>query len=123
MAVYIEKKEKLNLFLSDSDNEVKITVNCYYGAMAAVSFYQDGLKTVRCGETKVIGKASELKGKSVEFNGKANNPGGNNVKVEHKIHEVSENSIIYIFPDDYTGSPDYDPNDENPNYKFFVNME
>ena len=123
MAVYKELEEKLKLALSDSDSDVKIKVDCYNGTVAAVSFYINGLKKARCGKTEVIGKASELKGTQVEFNGAANNPGDGEIKIEHSIYMESGNSITYTFPDDYTGAPPFDSDDENVGYKFHVNME
>lgn len=122
MAIYKEQPSKLNHVLSDSDNPVKIKIDCFYGTVASVSFYHNGLKSINCGETTVIGKASELKGVTIEFNGAANNPDGQAVKVSHTIFEENGNTTTYTFPNDYTGTPEFDPNDENPDYKFFVNF-
>lgn len=122
MAIYKEKKEKLNLNVSNSNNEVKISVDCYNGTTTQVSIDTGSLVIAGCSETKVIEKASFLKGKTLEFSCAANNPDSNQIKVIHKIFEAGGNEITYIFPDDYTGEPAYDKNDDNPSYTFYVNF-
>ena len=122
MAIFTEQKEKLNLQLSDSDNDVNITVDCFNGTIASVAFNNNRIVLVHCGETMLIGKASRLKGKMIKFNGSADNPDGNAIKVTHNIFEVEGNQIDYTFPDDYTGDPPYDSDDDNPSYTFFVNF-
>jgi len=121
MCIYKEKPDKLNLNVTNSNQEVKIKLDCYFGTVASVSFYHNGLKTINCGEEETIDEATNIKGSQDEFNGKANNPNNQQIRVVHTIYEVGGDSIEYIFPDDYTGNPPYDPNDKNPDYKFFVN--
>ncbi len=123
MAIYIEKKEKLNLNVSNPDNDVKITVDCYIGTVAEVAVDTGRIITIGCGETKTIGIASALKGITLAFDGDADNPDNNQIKISHKIFEVDGNEINYTFPDDYTGNPPYDNADKNPSYTFFVNFK
>lgn len=122
MSIYKEKKERLNLKLSDSDNDVNITVDCFNGTVASVTFKNPKILEVHCGETKRIGKSSGLRGKTIKFSGAANNPDGNKIKITHKIFEVGKDQITYTFPDDYSGVPPYDNNDDNPSYTFYVNF-
>lgn len=118
MPVYEENKGKLILNVSDSDNDVKITVNCLYGSEAQIRVDTGRLIKVDYGETKVLGKASALKNKILEFEGIAENPNGNKINVEHTIFEEGGEKITYVFPDDYTGKPELDKNDTNPSYLF-----
>lgn len=122
MAIYKEKQDKLNINLTNSDNLVKIKVDCYYGTVASVSFYHESLKTVQCGETEVIGKAKDLNNSTIEFNGTANNPDGAQIKIVHTIYEGPGETVTYTFSDDYSGIPDFNSDDEHPDYKFFLNL-
>ncbi len=122
MPIYEENENKLNLDVSDSEQLVKITIDSYHGTVASVSFDHGTIKTVNGGETLEIGKASELKGSSLEFTGSANNPDGNDIKIRHTIFEFEDQPLIYTFPDDYTGTNNYDSSDENPTYVFLVNF-
>lgn len=127
MPIYEEKKDKLKLDVFDSDQLVKITVDTYHGTTVYVSVYLSGeiSKTVPDPDnnderTIVIGKASELKGKTIRFTGAARNPDGNQIKISHKIFEGDDNSLIYTFSDDYTGTNNYDNSDQVPTYRFYV---
>ena len=122
MPIYEENEDKLNLDVSDSEQSVKITVDTYHGTVASVSFDNGTIKTVNGGETLEIGKASELKGRSLEFSGSANNPDGDEIKITHIVFEDDNQPIIYTFPEDYTGTNNYDSSDENPTYVFLVNF-
>jgi len=122
MAIYTEQRIKLNLNLTNSNNLVKIEVNCYNGTVASVNPGQRNQSPIHCGETRTLGKASDLKGKTVRFNCAANNPDEDEIKIEHIIFEEDENSIEYTFPNDYTGTPNFNKNDEHLNYKFYVNF-
>jgi len=122
MSIYKEQKNKLNLDLSDSEKKVKIKIDCYNGTIGSVSFYHNNPKTLKCGQTRVIGKAKDLKNKNIEFNGAANNPDGEDIKIVHTIFEENGETITYSFPENFSGNPDFDPNDEHPDYKFFLNL-
>jgi hypothetical protein len=125
MAICREKEDKLQLAVSNSDNEVKIKVDCYKGTITTVKFIDShGIKKyVKEGKTEIVGKASELKNKSSLFTGSPRNLGGENIVVEHTIFEDNGKFIIYKFPHDYTGTPDYDKNEENPTHKFTVSFK
>jgi len=123
MPIYKERDDKLELIVDNSDNMVKIKVDCYNGTLISLSYDNGNIRTVHCGETEEIGDAEDLKIKSpIEFVGSASNPDGEKIKVEISIFDDDDHSISYTFPDDYTGSPEYDDNDENPTYRFFVNF-
>jgi hypothetical protein len=122
MAIYVEKSDKLNLSVTDTDNPVKITVNCFNGTLVELSFYWKTARLVSCGQTIEIGTAKELKNKKIEFTGLASNPDGNNIKIEHVIFEENGNSIKYTFPDDYKGTPDLDKTAQTVTYTFTVNF-
>ncbi|MFC2152019.1 hypothetical protein ACFLSE_05775 [Bacteroidota bacterium] len=123
MPQYKEKKDKNNLTVSNTDNSVKIKVDCQYGTIAFVSFNgEDEIKTVECGKEEVIGKANKLKGKSVKFSCTSSNPDDGQIKIIHTIYETGGNKLIYTFPDDYTGTPDFHEDDKEPFYKFYCNF-
>ena len=50
------------------------------------------------------------------------NPDGDEIKITHTIFEVEDQPLIYTFPEDYTGTNNYDSSDENPTYVFLVNF-
>jgi len=122
MPIYEENADKLNLAVSDSEQSVKITIDSYHGTVASVSFDNGTIKTVNNGETLEVGKASELKGRSLEFSGSANNPDGDEIKITHTIFEVEDQPLTYTFPEDYTGTNSHDSSDENPTYVFVINF-
>lgn len=127
MPIYKEKKEKLNLIISNNDNLVKITVNTFNNTIAPVHIYLSGeidkmVPDDNNNNTVVIGKASELKDKTIIFRSTASNPDGNSIKVSHTIFEEGGNSLTYTFPDDYTGILPYDHSDLIQSYKFYVNF-
>jgi hypothetical protein len=120
MSIYTEKLEKNSLKVSDSSNLVMFKVDCQYGTTASVAFYQNGLKKVRCGKEVTIGKASDLNGLTISFNGSSGNPGKGQIKIIHTFYEEGGTKLIYIFPDDYTGSPDFNEQDAQPSYEFYI---
>ncbi|MBE0573609.1 hypothetical protein IH575_01765 [Candidatus Dojkabacteria bacterium] len=122
MPVFREKSDKLNLILSNGSNDVKIKVDCYYGTQVSVSFYHKSLVTLSCGNTKKIENSNSLKGKSITFNGAANNPNGGQIKIIHTIWEENGNSIEYAIPEDFSGEIAWDSNNINPSYEFQVNF-
>jgi hypothetical protein len=79
--------------------------------------------TASCGETETIGTGSAMNGKTLKFHGASGNPGGDPVKVVHTIYQEDGEELVYTFPDDYTGTPDFDPNDQNPSYVFYVKFK
>ena len=119
---YVEKESRLNLDVTNSDNEIKFQIDCFNGTQANVSLFNGDEKELLCGEAKSIGKASALKGKTVFVIGAADNPDGEAIKIVHKIFETNGNSLTYIFPDDYTGTPQFDKKDDHPDYKLFINL-
>lgn len=118
--LYIEKEDKNKVIITATDHPIKLRVDCQYGTMASVSFFFQRLVTVHCGETKTIGTGRELKGKTVVFNVSAGNPGGGPVKIIFTVYEENGNKLVYAFPDDYTGSPVYNPADDSPSIEFAV---
>jgi FlaG/FlaF family flagellin (archaellin) len=121
MPIFVEKHDKLNLNVSDTSNLVKITVDCDDGTLTSVAFDSGNLETVHCGETVIVGKAKDLKGKTIEFNGLASNPSGDSINVKHTIFEEGSNKIIYVFPDNFSGVPKYS-GQPDPSYTFYVNF-
>ena len=120
MPIYKEKADKNILLISDSDNPVVFKVDCQFGTIAEVSYDLNGLKTVGCGEQTILGPASALKGLTMTFNGSSGNPDGKQIKIIHTFYEEGGNILIYNFPGDYTGKPDFDEQDQEPSYKFYV---
>jgi len=122
MNEYVEKEGKLVFRISGLNNPVQIKVDCQYGTLSKVSFFHNGLETVGCGEEDTIGAGQNLKHHTIEFNGASGNPDGGKIKIIHTIYETGGNSLVYTFPDDYTGKPPYDLNDQEPSYVFTVNF-
>jgi hypothetical protein len=122
MAIYVETKSKLNFNVSNSANLVKIKVDCYNGTVASVNGNHPNSDAIHCGEVQELGVASDIGDGTIRFNCAANNPGGEAIKIKHTIYEEGGESLTYIFPDDYTGTPDFDENDEHVDYKFYINF-
>jgi len=130
MPIYKEKKDKLKLNISDSEESVKITVDTYHGTNVSVRVSLSGEINKKVPDpdnpdddtnnTIVIGKASDLIGKTIRFTGSARNPDGDQIKVSHSIFEGDDNSLIYTFPNDYTGTNNYANSDQVPTYRFYV---
>lgn len=118
--IYTENEDKNILTVSFKDNLVSITIDCQYGTLASVSFFHKMLKTVRCGESELIGTAKELKGKTIEFNGSAGNPTDGQIKIIHTIYEENGNELIYTLPDDYSGTPAFIGTKSQISYTFCV---
>lgn len=121
MSEYNEQDRKLT-FSTSSNRNINLSVDCQLGTIAEVSFYTDELKTVGCGDTVKIGNSDELKNKRIEFNGASGNPESNPVKVIHTIEEEEGEKISYTFPDDYTGTPEFNEDDQEPSYVFYVHF-
>ena len=72
MPIYKEQKNKLILNLSNSNNEVKIKVDCFNGTGVELSFVSgEDVLSIECGVSEIIGTAIDLKNKSIKFNGEA----------------------------------------------------
>jgi hypothetical protein len=120
MPIYKEDENRNILQVSGTANPVYLKVDCQYGTFAEVTFDHNGLKTAGCGEEISIGPASELKGLKITFNGSSGNPEGGRIRIIHTFYEKGGLPLVYIFPDDYTGTPPFDENDKEPSYKFYV---
>jgi len=120
MGEYVEIKDKNVLKVSNTKNPVKIRIECQYGTISGVSFYNEKLITVECGGEVIVGEARKMHNKTIEFNGSSGNPDEGEIKIIHTIYEEGGNEIVYTFPDDYTGNPDFDENDPEPSYVFYV---
>lgn len=118
--LYTEKEGKNTITISGTDNLIKLRVDCQYGTLASVSFYSLKLVMVGCGKAETVRLARDLKGKTIEFNGSAGNPDGGQLKIIHTIYEENGNKLTYIFPDDYTGTPDFNATDKQLSYVFCV---
>ncbi len=121
MSEYIEQSDKYT-FPTSSHRKVNFSVDCHHGTIAEVSFFNDELKTVGCGEQITIGNGDELKDQIIEFNGASGNPDDSLIKVTHIIEEEDGDSMSYTFPDDFTGTPDFDDDDDEPSYTFYVHF-
>lgn len=121
MAIYNEKPEKLSLSLSSSSNKVTLTLNTYHGTVSGVSWiFNDIDFRSKKGEPVEMGTAAQLKGKTIYFDGSSNNPSNGKIKVECIIKEENGNTLTYIFPDDFEGSPAFDTTDAHPANSFEV---
>jgi hypothetical protein len=127
MSIYAEQEDTLILRLSDNpENTVSMEVTCYDGTTSSVVYKsKSGIKLkINCGNPKVIGTVSDLKGTKIRFIGNAfiTNPPDDRIHVNHTISEVEnpDNKIEYTFPDNYKGIPAYDKKDINPTFEFIV---
>lgn len=121
MEQYKEEKDKNILEVSNSNNSIKLKVDCQYGTIASVGFIHNGRsKKVRCRKKKVIGSAAELKGKTFKFKGASGNPNRGQIKIIHTAFEEGGNELIYTFPDDYSGTPNFEEDDQEPSYQFYI---
>jgi len=122
MSEYVEIKNKLNFKVSNNNNPVFLRVDCEYQTIVSVAFYTDKINSVDCGIEAKIGDAPEIRGKSIDFNGSPVNPNQGSIRIIHTIYQKGGDKLIYIFPDDFTGEPAFDENDDQPNYVFDVNF-
>lgn len=132
MPIYREKTDKLNFTIHDNGNPVTIKVDCFYGTVAKVSFINPPVivfppRSLGCGETKDIGNYQILKDKSVVFKGGANNPGkeageDQQISILHTVSQEGGQTLVYNFPDDYTGHPAFDTRDQHPDFEFNINF-
>lgn len=118
--IYREKGDKLTLFLSQNENAVKIKIKCFNCTFGKLRFHFNDFIGVDFGETKVIGKSNLLKDKTIKFKAVAQNMDENNIKIIHTIYEENGNSLSYTFPDDYTGTPQYNNSSQIIDYEFTV---
>lgn len=120
MSVYAEKENKLVLEVTSSDKPIAIKVDGDYGTKGRVIFRHNGPKKVKSGQTLIIDTAAKLKGTTLEFTGGCENPSGGEIRIIHTLFEKDGKEIKYAFPDDYTGEPDFDETDQEPDYTFFI---
>lgn len=120
MDEYVEIPGKLVFRITNPARDIRIKVDCQYGTLAKVSFYRNNLITVGCGEKGIVDKARSLQMRTVTFNGSSGNPGGGKIRIIHTISEEGGNELVYTFPDDYTGQPPFDEQDQEPVYVFPV---
>jgi hypothetical protein len=123
MSVYVEREGKLSLTISNTDRLVKIQIDCVQGTTATASYKVDEISgQIECGKEVVLGKARELKGKLFYFSVNAKNLDGGQINIHHRIFEYAGNEAKYIFPDEYSGEPNFVVNDPNPTYIFTCNL-
>jgi hypothetical protein len=121
MPIYREKKDKLSLKLSAENSKVTLTMNTYNGTESGLSWkfdnaYHNGKK----GVAVELSTTSKLKGNTLKFNGSSNNPDKGKIKIEYVITEENGGSLVYIFPDDYTGDAAYDTAELDPSNAFQI---
>ncbi|MEO8066478.1 MAG: hypothetical protein ABI599_02170 [Flavobacteriales bacterium] len=120
--LYKEKDDKLCLDVPATDKTVTLEVTCFNATTAKVSYYYSGLKVANCGDAVDVGIANTLKGAKRAYNGNGSNPLGGKFKVKHVFTSPNGKKLTYVFPDDYTGTPAYNADDELPDYRFIVNF-
>ncbi len=120
MSVYDEKMDKFSFITSNSGKPVKLKVETHYGTLVSVALKKESTITVHEDEEKEIGNNGDLKGKTMIFAGVSGNPDNGQIKIIHTISQQDGNTISYTFPDDYTGSPNFNNSDKQPSYFFYV---
>jgi hypothetical protein len=120
MPIYKEKKEKLTLEIISNERPVNIRVACYYGTTSEISYYLNDLKEVPIGEEVKLGTGSELKGKRLLFTSAASNKDGLEIKLDFTLTQEGTEPLTYTFPEDYTGTPDFNTEDQEPTHQFHV---
>ena len=114
------EKDPIRIPVPDTDYRITLSVECLNGTVANVSFPPGS--NCGCGGTERIGIGVALKGKTVRFTGGGNNPGGGPFRVRHVFKEEGAVIGTYTFPDDYNGTPPFDPADQHPDYTFKVHF-
>lgn len=120
MGLYKESKTKLN-FTILNENDIELTVTSSAGVRASTSVNSNNV-LVWNNETKVIGNTN-LKGKLVRFITVTEDRTGGSIEVTLLVKQKDGESLRYIFPDDFTGSPDYDENEEMPTFYIYINFK
>ncbi|MDP8210292.1 MAG: hypothetical protein P9M05_05730 [Candidatus Stygibacter australis] len=116
------KKVPLVLKLSDSDNPVEIKLTSYFRIRVKFIFKFNDNNIFQASNGKVyIANAAALKGKTIIFSGKGLDIKKQGIRVRHTIKEINGEETTYIFPDNYSDSPDYSQSvDDIPSYNFKV---
>lgn len=119
---YREQDEKLTLRVGSGIDEVTVKITCLQGTVATLSFNNKGPRLIKCTDAaKPVGEEGALGGNRRLYSGGGDNPLGKGFKVKH-VFTSSVDECTYTFPDDYTGEPDFDKDDETPAYAFVINF-
>lgn len=122
MPVYKEKEDKLVFKLHGGADDVKLSLVVNQGADASVSFGFPPKSVNSDHPVNSIGKAEELKGQELSFDGAVSNPfkHKNNILL---IVSQGSRSMTYGFPRDYTGTPEYTDTYQTVAFSFTVKFE
>lgn len=120
MGLYKESKTKLN-FTVLNENDIELTVTSSPGVRVSTTVNSNNVK-VWNDETKEIGN-SNLKGKLVRFISVTEDRTGAGIKITLLVKQKDGESLTYNFPNDFTGTPDYDENDEMPTFYTYINFK
>ena len=118
MPIYKEKPGEHKFSLSEN-KPVTIQFDGFKGTEGSLIYFHNGPKTVNIGELKTIDSSENLKGKTLAFGGAMNNSNGEALHLRFTFTQGPGNILIYNFPEDYTGTPEY-TDDKEPNYEFEV---
>ena len=74
------------------------------------------------GEKKSIGNSS-LKGKRVRLISVTEDRTNQGITVAFTVTQKDGESLTYVFPDDFTGEPEFDTEDDMPTFYIYLNVE
>jgi hypothetical protein len=120
MGLYKEIKTKLN-FNVLNENDIELTVTSFPGVRVATTANSNGVQ-VWNNETLSIGN-SNLKGTLVRLISITEDRTEGGIQVTLSIKQKEGENLSYIFPDDFTGSPDFDENDQMPTFYTYINFK
>lgn len=120
MGLYKESKTKLN-FTVLNENDIELTVTSSPGVRVSTTVNSNNVQLWN-DESKVIGN-SNLQGKQVRCISVTEDRTGAGIVVTVLVKQKDGESLSYIFPDDYTGTPDFDENDEMPTFYTYINFK
>lgn len=117
--IYRENDDRFTLQVGTGSDQVKLQLTCLNGTVAVVNFANLGPGSVGCGEQGEVGEEKALKGRRRLYTVTANNPMGNPVRFQLRFRSTVDELVITI-PDDYEGTPPWNPADQNPTYQLII---
>ncbi|WP_420386849.1 hypothetical protein [Roseivirga sp.] len=123
MATYTEQEDKLHYQMVDNNHPVIINLTPIQGTLITINY---GWPTKYVNQDKreeEVGNYAELKGNRIRFTSSLQNPDGSDNQFEITISQQGNNSTQeYKFPDEYTGTPDYEASSDNQSVIFYINF-
>ena len=120
MGLYKENKTKLKFQLKN-DNDIELAITCSPGARVNTNVNSNGVN-IWNGEKKSIGNSS-LKGKRVRLISITEDRTNQGIIITFTFTQKDGEILTYVFPDDFTGEPEFDTDDDMPTFYLYLNVE